>query len=117
MDIAVAYYTAMAAKNITGMEKYLHTDVLLITPLAEVTSKEAVLEAAKKLITFLKTIRIRAKFCSDDQVMLAYDFDFPAPIGLLRAAALMTLQDELITKIELFYDGRPFDMKKNEIFS
>lgn len=32
-------------------------------------------------------------------------------------ASLMTFKDGLITKIELFYDARPFVMKKEEIFS
>jgi hypothetical protein len=49
--------------------------------------------------------------------MLAYDFMFPDPIGELRAAVLMSFTDHLISKIELFYDGRPFEEKKNEIFS
>ena len=41
--------------------------------------------------------------------MFAYDFMFPEPIGKLRAAVLMEFKDQLISKIELFYDGRPFE--------
>ncbi len=71
----------------------------------------------KKLSDLLGNIEIRAKFSSDNQIMLAYDFTFPKPIGKLRAAVLMKFQDKLISKIELFYDGRPFEEKKDEIFS
>jgi len=109
--IAEAYYTAMAEKNIAGMEKYLHPDVRLISPLAEILGKEAVLESAKKLIALFKTLTIRAKFGSEDQAMLAIDLDYPAPIGNLRTAVLMTFKDGLITKNELFFDARPFDKK------
>jgi hypothetical protein len=38
--------------------------------------------------------------------MLAYDVDFPLPIGKVSSAMLMTFQDQLILKIELFYDAR-----------
>lgn len=38
------------------------------------------------------------------------------PIGCLRAAVLMEFTDQLISKIELFYDGRLFEEKKSEIF-
>jgi len=43
--------------------------------------------------------------------MLVYDLDFPAPVGKLPTAGLITFQDGLIAKIELFCDGRPFEKK------
>jgi hypothetical protein len=100
---------AMAEKNIAGMEKYLHPDVHFISPLAEKDGKAAYLDAAKNLMSFFKTLTIRTTFGSDDQAMVVYDFDFPAPIGHVRTAGLMTFQDGLITKIELFFDARPFE--------
>jgi len=81
------------------------------------SGKVAIAEAAKNLSLILNDIEIRAKFSYDNQIMLAYDFIFPKPIGKLRAAVLMEFKDQLISKIELFYDGRPFEEKKDEIFS
>ena len=107
--IAEAYYTAMGEKNVVDMEQYLHPDVQFIGPLAEMRGKEAVLEAVKRLIAFFKILTIRATFGSGDQTMLAYDLDFSSPIGNCPAAALLTFQEGLILKIELFFDGRPFD--------
>lgn len=49
--------------------------------------------------------------------MLAYDMIVPDPIGKFRAAALMGFENNKITRIELFYDARPFEMKKDDIFS
>ena len=62
-------------------------------------------------------IKIRSKFAHQNQIMLAYDFMFPQAFGKLRAAVLMEFTNQLISKIELFYDGRPFEDKKSEIFS
>jgi hypothetical protein len=115
--VVETYYRLMLEKDFDAMGQYLHPNVHFIGPLAEMVGKEAVVDAAKKLSELLDTIEIRAKFSSDNQVMLAYDFMFPEPIGKLRAAVLMELQQKLITKIELFYDGRPFEDKKDEIFT
>jgi hypothetical protein len=47
--------------------------------------------------------------------MLAYDLDCLAPIGVLRVAALIKFEDDLISRIELFFDARPFE--QNPAFS
>jgi len=57
---AVAYYTAMGEKNIESLEKYLHQDVQFTGPLAKTSGKEALVEATKKFMTFLKTLKVRA---------------------------------------------------------
>jgi len=104
--IAEAYYTAWREKDVAKMEKFLHTDVQLITPLEEtvILGKETILEKLKKGATLFNTLTIRAKFASADQTLLVIDLDFPAPIGNLRTTSLMTFQKSLITKIELFFD-------------
>jgi len=117
LDTAINYYHAMLEKNFDVMASYLHRDVLFMGPLANMSGKDAVVSAAKGLSQILSDIKIRAKFASNNQIMLAYDFMFPAPIGELRAAVLMNFTDQLISEIELFYDGRPFEEKKSEIFS
>ncbi|MDB6081062.1 MAG: hypothetical protein JWO53_334 [Chlamydiia bacterium] len=114
---AVAYYQAMGSQDLTTMEKCLHPEVQFIGPMAEMKGKEAVLEAAKRFCSMITKVTIRAQFGSNDQAMLAYDMDCPAPIGIFRAATLMTFKDSLIVRLELFYDARPFEKKKEEIFS
>jgi hypothetical protein len=44
----------------------------------------------------------------DTEAMLAYDGDFGDPIGICRTAALLTFKDNLIIRIELFFNARPF---------
>jgi len=105
IDLAVAYYTEMNNKDLDGIAKYLHQDVHFIGLLGETNGKEALLGAAKGFMDFFKTLTIRAKFGSGNQAMLAYDLECPEPVGILRAAALFTLDDGLITKLELFCDA------------
>ena len=102
------YYKAMSDKNVSGMAQYLHPDVQLVGPLDALTGKEAVLEAAKRFFNFIKSINVRAKLGSGDQVMLAYDMDFGEPVGNCRSAVWMTFKDGLIARSELFFDARPF---------
>ena len=54
----------------------------------------------------------------NDKVMLSYDVDLPEPFGLLRSAVLLTInKDNLITKVEIFYDATAFRTNAQEIFS
>ena len=108
---AVAYYQAMNNKDLSVMERYLHPEVRLISPLVDVTGKDEVLNALKHLLNFFNKLTIRAQFGDGDRVMLAYDLEFPAPIGLSRAAVLFTFQEGLIIRYELFFDARPFEKK------
>ncbi|HXF28255.1 MAG TPA: nuclear transport factor 2 family protein [Chlamydiales bacterium] len=110
-ETAVAYYTEMSRKNLAGMEKHLHPDVQFSSPVMQLKGKDAVLEAASRLVTFFKTLTIRANFGTEKQAMLAIDIDFPAPIGNLPSAALLTCNDGLISRIELFFDPRIMEKK------
>lgn len=114
---AVAYYQAMNNKDLSVIQKYLHPEVRLISPLADVTGKDAVFNSVKHFLAVFNKLTIRAQCGNGDQVMLAYDLDCPAPIGLFRGAVLLTFQEGLIIRYELFYDARPFERKKDEIFS
>jgi SnoaL-like domain len=59
---AVAYYKAMADQDLTGMAQYLHPDVRLVSPMEELTGKEAVLAAVKPLVNLIESIKVHAKF-------------------------------------------------------
>lgn len=109
--LAQAYYTAVAEKKINEIGKFLHPEVQFIGPLAKANGKETVLETVKNFTTAFLTLTIRALFDSENQAMLVYDVDFPAPIGNTTAAALLTFQEGLISKFEIIYDPRPFDFK------
>ena len=108
IEIAQTYYKAANEKNITNMGLCLHPNAQLISPLATINGKEAVLASATGFVNFLNSLTIRASFGSDDQVMLALHLEFPEPIGHLPSAALITFKDGLIIRNELFFDTRNF---------
>ncbi len=114
--IAKAYYEALRNKTVSEIDQYLHADIRFIGPLAELKGKEAILDAARKFSLAFTQLTVRASFSSEYQVMTVYDLECPAPIGHVRAAALMDIHKGLIERIELFYDARPFQPKKEEIF-
>lgn len=117
LNIAITYYTSMNNKKFEEMASCLHPDIHFIGPLSVMDGKESVVEAAKNFAIFFKNLTISEKFSSNDKVMLALEFDCPAPIGIFRGASLLSFNDGLISRIELFYDARPFVQKKEEIFN
>lgn len=115
LEIAQNYYNALILGDLEGMAQFCHPDIEFIGPLATMTGRHHVLNAAKNLSHSLEKIDIRAKFSSGQQVMMAYDFYFTHPKIRLRAAVLMMIDLNKITKIELFYDARPFEKMADKL--
>jgi ketosteroid isomerase-like protein len=106
--IAEAYYTAVGKKDISSVQEHIHPDVHLVSPLTEMRGKEGFLEAVKNLAGVFESLTIREVFEKGDQAVVIYDINFPAPINRSRCVALLSFQEGLITKFELFFDARPF---------
>src|SRR4051812_21215426 len=87
------YYNAITEKDFNKIGRYLHKEIHFISPLAEMRGKDTVILAAKNLSSILQDINIRSKFAAGNQIMFAYDFIFPTPIGTLRAAVLMNFTE------------------------
>jgi len=108
VSIATAYYTAMNKKNVIELEEYLHPQVQFNSPFKSLKGKAATIQAIKELIPLFKTLTIRATFGSEDQAVVVYDLDFPAPIGNCPTTALLSFKKKQIAAIELFFDTRRF---------
>ena len=104
VSLAVAYYTALGRKDLEEVKKYLHPDIQFSDPQETVVGREAVLKAAKGFATIFQALTIYAKFGSEDQAMIVYDVEIPGLPKKLRAASLLSFQEELISSIELVYD-------------
>lgn len=113
----LSYYEAIKNRQPDLAAKKLSEKIRIITPLDEKNGKSEVLGAIKGFCTVMEKFDITAAFSQGGEVMLAYDVYFPEPIGKLRSAGLIKLEDDLITNIELFYDGRLLQTKKDDIFS
>ncbi|MBS0625337.1 MAG: nuclear transport factor 2 family protein [Verrucomicrobia bacterium] len=109
LSLAVAYYTCVSKKNIDEAAKYVHEDVEFSAPLAKAKGKTLFLDAVRNFSSFFKNLTIREQCESQDKVMLAYDVEFPDPIGHVPSAVLLSFHDGLISRVELFYDARPFN--------
>src|SRR3989338_9853102 len=105
--LAHEYYTLMGQKNAVGIKKYLHPDVALYSPMATVKGKEAVYQSACNFIEMIHSLKVRAGFGAGDQAMIVSDSLIPGMKDLFPTASLLSFRDELIIKIELFYDSRP----------
>ena len=112
----LTYYDAINKKQPEVAAKKLAENVSIKTPLDERSGKDAVVDALKGFCSVVKEVTITDHLVQDDKVMLTYDILFPEPIGNLRAAGLLVFSKGLITSIELFYDGRIMEQKKDEIF-
>jgi len=107
-----AYYKALNNKDLAAIAPCLHPDIKFLGSMASIAGKEEVLEAVKWLLPLFRDLTIRAKFASENQVMVAYDLNCHEPVGVIRVAALISLEeDNLISGIELFFDPRPFEKK------
>lgn len=108
LTVAKALYTAIGKKNLASVEQYIHPDIKFISPFSQIRGKTSYLDTVNGFTNMFNSLTIRAAFASDNQAMIVYDVDFPAPIGITPTAVLITFKDELIIKIELFFDARAF---------
>jgi hypothetical protein len=104
--IGMAYYTALGEKNFNAVKEYLHPDIQFSDPQEKVIGREAVLKAAQRFAAIFKTLKVRAQFGSENQAMIVYDVEIPGLPKKLQAASLLSFQEGLISKIELFYDSK-----------
>jgi ketosteroid isomerase-like protein len=109
LAVGQAYLKAWDRRDVSEISKYLHPDVQFLGPMNEVSGKEAVLQSTKRVLPMLQGVKVRSQFASGDQALFTYDFVCAEPINVCRTAELMTFEDGLIRRIELFYDARPFE--------
>ncbi len=102
------YYGSMLKKDFDTMARYLHQNVEFIGPLSKAHGKAEVIEAAKSFSNALLDISIRSRFACDDRIVLIYDLTFSASSEKLPAAVMMNFTDNLISRIEVFYDTKLF---------
>jgi SnoaL-like domain len=109
---AEEYYKLIGEGNAEKIEKHLDSDVEFYSPLATLKGKEAVLEATRNFMNMIKSLKIRAKFGAHNQSMIVYDtlfkVDIPGITKSFPGASLLSFQNGLIVKIELFHDASHF---------
>lgn len=114
---AEEYYRLMGAKNIEGLKDFLAQNVEFYGPLAKLKGKEAVTQAVTHFANSFNSLTIKARFGEGEQAMVVYDVDIPGISKEFPGAALLTFQEGLIVRIQLFYDGTPFAELAKKIFA
>ena len=117
LDTALAYYAAIGSGNPQLAAEKLADTIEIITPLAHQKGKNTVVESLKGFSKAVESITINARMASGNEVMLTYDILFPEPTGNLKAAGLLTFDNDLIARIEMFYDTKNLSEQKDKIFS
>lgn len=107
LNTVLSYYQAGTKHQFKEMAEYLHPNVQFISPAGKLDGKPAFIKAATGFFKMVESLDIRASFGDENRAMLAYTAHFPSPIGPFPAAALITLEDGFIRKMEFFYDPRP----------
>lgn len=106
--LAEEYYLQISLKNIEGIKKYLHPAVDFCSPLTKTKGIDALVENTGNFMKAFNSLIIRSKFSSGDQAVIVYDVDIPAISSQFPGVSLLTFQNGLIAKIELFFDASPF---------
>ena len=104
--MGIAYYKALGEKNIQKVSEYLHPNIQFTDPQEIVQGKEAVLKAAKGFSEIFKSLTIRSHFGSENQAVIIYEVEIPGLSKKLDAASLLSFNEGLIAKIQLFYDTK-----------
>jgi hypothetical protein len=105
---AEEYYKLIGEKKVEEIKKYLDHDVEFYSPLATLKGKEAIAEATGNFMNAIISLKIRAKFGSEDQAMIIYDVAIPGMANNFPGASLLTFRNNLIVRIELFHDASHF---------
>lgn len=114
--IGQAYYQVMADKNLQGVATFLDDNFLFSAPLAIIVGKEDFLARVAEFFACCSILTIRSVFCQDDQAVVVFDLEYPEPIGLVQAVALLQIHDGLICRIKLFYNVRLFEKNKRNCY-
>ncbi len=111
---AKKYYTLIGEKKIEDVKKFLHPDVKFYGPLATLEGKEAVERSIYNFMKSFSSLTIKAAFGDENEAVVLYDVDIPGISSHFPGASYLTFEDDLIVRIQLYYDGSPFgEMKKN----
>lgn len=103
----------MNDRDFDKMSSFLHPEVTCISTLDIINTRDIVVAAAKNFSNFFKSITIKEEFTSENKVVLLLETDYPEPVGCFRSTSVLSFEDGLISKIELFYDPRAFKREKN----
>ena len=109
LEIGEAYLNALNAKDVAKITSLADEGIHFKMPFAEAYKRDGFLMAVRRMLANLKELRILSKFSSGNQAMFLYETQFNQPVGTVKAASLMTIENDKILEMEVIFDARPFD--------
>lgn len=101
------YLAAWQSHDLGAIEALLHVDVEFIGPMSNWKGRDAVMASFKPLLPTLLHLEQRRLLADGDGAVAIYDFVCVPPIGSIRMADTLTIEDGRIRQIEMFFDPRP----------
>lgn len=102
------YLEAWNRKDASAFAAVLGPDVSFKGPLAQTQGRDPFLAAVTRMFPMVEKLELRALFTRDSRALAVYDFICAPPVGCLRTAEMIEIQDGLIVSSELFFDTAPF---------
>ena len=104
------YFTAWAERDLRAIEALLAPDVEFVGPMASLVGRRAVVDAFAGVMPMMEAITMRKLVVDEDGGAAAAFYDFLAkePVGQVRMAEMLELEDGRITHCEMFFDPTAF---------
>lgn len=115
LEYAKQYYDWIVKKDLNNINNLLHETIEFVGPMCTIKGKSEVFSAITGYAKIVEDIEIIDKFSSNDKVMLTYLLTYQGQKS--RAAVMLTFANNLIKKLELYYDPTPFLNMRNDIFN
>ena len=109
LELGETYLNALNHKDIAKITSLAHSHIHFKMPLTEVFSRDGFIMAVRRMLANLKDLQILSKFSSDNEAMFIYEAHFNEPVGTVKAASLMTVENDKIHEMEVIFDARPFE--------
>jgi hypothetical protein len=109
LEIGEAYLNALNNKDIAKITSLADAEIHFKMPFAEAYKRDGFLMAVRRMLTNLKEVQILSGFSSGKEAMFLYEAQFNEPVGMVKAASLMTIENDQIREMEVIFDARAFD--------
>ncbi len=115
LDTAKQYYEWIIKKDLNNISNLLHDAIEFTGPMCTIKGKAEVFSAIAGYAKIVEDIEIIENFSNNTKVMLTYLLTFQSQKS--RAAVMLTFENNLIKKLDLYYDPTPFLNMRNDIFN
>lgn len=109
LELGLAFFKAFAEKDLNKVAQYVDPNIHFLHPLMETKGKDTYLKHIEQVMKLFTTFTVREKFEAGNQAIIVHELHCPPPVGIIKAVALFTFKNKLITRFEVFFDPRSIE--------